>query len=100
MTTKNKKHPADRMTAKELSNRDALQRINHEARLVNGLQQALESAKDSAEVTSRYAYNFQYLPDDLVTEITDKITELEALLDRAHDVLTIEAKVRIRGMQA
>lgn len=88
------------MTAKDLSNRDALQRINHEARLVNGLQQALESAKDSTEVTSRYAYNFQYLPEHLETEITNKITELEALLYNAHDILTIEAKVRIRGMQA
>jgi len=98
MTTKKKKHPADRMTAKELSTRDALQRINHEARLVNGLQQALESAKDSEELICNY--NFQYLPDDLATDIEDKITELEALLDRAHDILTIEAKVRIRGMQA
>lgn len=98
MATKNKKHSADRMTAKELSNRDALQRINYEAQLVNGLQQALEDAKDSEELLCNY--NFQYLPDDLATDIKNKITELEALLDRAHDILTVEAKLKIRGMQA
>ena len=86
------------MTAKELSTRDALQRINHEARLVNGLQQALESAKDSAGGIA--AYNFKYLPDYLVAGIAEKITELDELLFRSHAVLTTEAYARKRAVKA
>jgi len=98
MTTKNKKHPADRMTAKELSTRDALQRINHEAQLVNGLQQALESAKDS---TGTFAeYNFKHLSENQLDDIENKIAELNELLFWAMCTLHNGAAKHIRGMQA
>lgn len=92
MATK-KKRPADRMTAKELSTRDALQRINHEARLVNGLQQALSSAEADMRL------NLRHVPADIVSDIRNAITELEEYLFWANCLLRNKAAKCVHDMK-